>query len=109
SALFLREYTNWKAFGVFQHGGPQTSSKGYMLVWIDRQTKRKYGRKLDQLRREKKTAVIRSNGRLLLIADLTSISAKTLRVRKGARTVVLGVLRRRVNQKKRLSFFENFD
>lgn len=108
SQLFLREWTNWKAFGVFQSGGVQTSGNGMMLVWINRETKRKYAKKLNQFRREKRTAIIRANGKLLLVADLTSISAKSLKARKGSRTVVLGVLRNRVTQKKRLSFFENF-
>lgn len=113
SKLFLDEYTRWPGAKIFQTGGVITPKRAKNLTILFPGMKSKGKRKIKQkelraLIDSGEARIIKTTKGPLIIREKVKYTKKG-NVRKGAKTEILAALRPMSRQKKRLSFFENFN
>lgn len=111
SKLFATVYTGWKAAEIFETGGT-IAGKGKSLTVLTSDARgaggrRKYTqRQLMQLVASKQVRFVPTPRGVLIVQDVGGLTG-TGKTRKNSRSVVLGILKRTVTERKRLDFFAN--
>ena len=111
SKLFGTEYTGWKAAAIFETGGTIAGKgKSLTVLFPDARGaggKRKYTqRQLIAMAAAKQIRFVPTPRGVLIIQDVGGLTG-TGKTRKNSRSIVLGILKRTVTERKRLDFFEN--
>ena len=111
SKLFATEYTGWKAAAIFETGGTIAGKgKSLTVLFPDARGaggKRKYTqRELMQMIASKAVHFVHTPRGTLIVQDVGGLTGAG-KTRKNSRSVILGVLKRTVTERKRLDFFAN--
>jgi hypothetical protein len=116
--LFTDEYTGWKAAKIFQTGGTITGkNKNLTIIFPEGRSasgKRKFTQSdLRNMILEKKVRLVPTPRGMLIIQSMGGLT-KTGQIKTGgkgpgSRDVIIGILKRSVDEKKRIDFYETFD
>ena len=111
SKLFADEYTGWKAAAIFETGGTVTG-KGKKLTVLFGDVRNAGGRRkitqaqLRQMIASGQAKFINTPRGTLIVQNKGGTTTKGA-TRKNSRSVILGMLKTSIHQKKRLDFFAN--
>jgi hypothetical protein len=109
SQMVLREYTGAKLFQIFETGGEVGPRSGkYLMILTDAGKRIGYLRVRSMLRDKRAEMIVTPKGPLIIMHTI-QYQGRGKNKSEGEADMVLAVLRPKIEQKKRVDFFGNFE